>query len=249
MLKQTLLAALTCCALSATAQIDINALLQNAGSGVQMVPDTDPFEPNAFIGSFRMVMTTGDDPAGDVQEIEFHSSADKTLARTTGAGKAPGGMSMITDHKGKWTYMLMNDGKQKQAIKMKKMKLVDARADAPADPPEVTVTKETKVIDGHTCTKVIVKNEDGTWTGWVAKDVNAPFAAIARSMGVDKHQNMQGMEGVAGFPLEYTWEDANGSDRMHCTIKDLKVGKVDEQAFSLEGYQVMEMPAMPAMGR
>lgn len=250
MLKHFLITAAACCALSTHAQVDINALLQQSGAGISMVPDTDPFTPNEFVGSFRMAMTMGDGTAaGEKQEIQFHSSADKTLAKTTADGKAPGGMAMLTDHKGKWTYMLMNDGKQKQAIKMKKMKLVDARADAPADPPEVTVTKETKVIDGHTCTKVIVKNEDGTWTGWVAKDVNTPFAAIARSMGVDKHQNMQGMEGVAGFPLEYTWEDANGSDRMHCTIKDLKVGKVDEQAFSLEGYQVMEMPAMPAMGR
>ncbi|MBK6410311.1 MAG: hypothetical protein IPF78_11575 [Flavobacteriales bacterium] len=45
-----------------------------------------------------------------------------------------------------------------------------------------TVTKETKTIDGHLCKKVIARNEEGTWTAWVAQDIPTPFADLLRSM-------------------------------------------------------------------
>lgn len=242
MLKRTLLSLSVIGTLTCSAQIDLNSILQNSGSGMQMVPDTDPFNPNAFVGSFRMVMTMQDEKGGPTtQEVHYFSSADRTLMRMGGGAE---GMSTITDHKGKWTYMLMNSGGQKNALKTPKMKVVDARADAPSDPPEITETKETKVLEGRTCTKVIVKNDDGTWTGWVAKDIAAPFSDIARNLGAAGGQERKGLDQVKGFPLEYEWVDVNGSDRISCLVKDLKVGQVDASVFSLDGYQVMELPAM-----
>ncbi len=248
MLKTLLLPLALGCSTILAAQVDLNAIMQQSGSDVQMVPDTDPFTPNAFVGSFRMVMTVQEGAEAPAShDLHYYSSAEKTLVRMPG-GKGPGGGSMLTDQKGKWTYMLVDDGRQKMAMRTKKMKFVDARADAPSDPPEVTVTNETKVIDGRTCTKVIVKNEDGTWTGWVAKDIKAPFADIARSMGAGQGHDRNGLEQVQGFPLEYEWVDANGSDRMHCLVKDLKMGAVDASVFSLDGYQVMDIPMMPGAG-
>ncbi|HEY0977546.1 MAG TPA: DUF4412 domain-containing protein [Flavobacteriales bacterium] len=242
MLKQLLLPfAIACCTIL-HAQVDLNTILQQSGSGVQMVPDTDPFIPNTFVGSFRMVMTVQDGrDQPSTHNVHYFSSADHSAMRM---GEGQQSMTTITDHKGKWTYMLMNHGSQKQALKTAKMKVVDARADAPTDPPEITVTNETKAIDGHTCTRMIVKNEDGTWTGWVAKDIDAPFSDIARSLGASGGQEHKGLDQVKGFPLEYEWVDVNGTDRLSCTVKDLKLGAVDASVFSLEGYQVMELPAM-----
>lgn len=245
MSRTLLLSLLTIGTLTATAQIDMNSILQNSGNGLQMVPDTDPFTPNAFVGSFRMVMSVQDaNGQPSTRDVHYFSSTDHTAVRM---GEGQQNITTITDQRNKWTYMLMNHGSQKQALKTAKMKVVDARADAPSDPPEVTVTNETKVIDGHTCTKVVVKNEDGIWTGWVAKDIDAPFSDIARSLGAAGGQERKGLDQVKGFPLEYEWVDVNGTDRVSCTVKDLKVGAVDAGVFSLDGYQVMEMPTM--MGR
>jgi hypothetical protein len=141
--------------------------------------------------------------------------------------------------------MLMTDEKgKKTAMKSHKKKVSMDQQEAEEKKPEITVTNETKTIDGHMCTKVIVKSEDGTWTGWVAKDIKAPFEDMARNMAQrGNDQAMKSYAGVDGFPLEYEWVDAKDGDKMICYMKDLKVGAVDSSVFSLDGYEVMEMPS------
>ncbi len=107
---------------------------------------------------------------------------------------------------------------------------------------DVTVTSETKVIDGHTCVKVISTSEEGTWTGWVAQDLPTPFEDMLRNVS-NGDPNMTGrMSKLKGFPLEFEWVDADGKSSMHCYMKEVQVGKVDESVFSLDGYEQVEMP-------
>ena len=51
------------------------------------------------------------------------------------------------------------------------------------------------------------------------------------------------MSKLDGMTLEFEWTDANGKDSMRCYIKDVVVGTVDAGVFSLDGYEVMEMPS------
>lgn len=235
-----------------TAQVDINAILQASNAGVQMVPDTDPFSPNTFIGSFRMEMhlyKNGSEEQHSPMDMLMHSSAEKTCMETRTPGVKEQ-VRMLIDQKEKWQYMLMDEGTgNRMAMKTRKMKVVST-TDEQVSAPDVQVTDETKTIDGHLCKKLISKSEDGTWTGWMAQDIDVPFHSFMRDM----HQNGQHMysgaiAGVHGFPLEYEWISSKGDERIQCYIKDLKLGVVDEKIFSLDGYQVVELPALPAMGR
>lgn len=239
------------CATPSMAQVDMNAVLQQH-AGIRMEPDKDPFVPNAFIGSFTMDMRffeNGKESTDGPATSTIHSSADK-FAFDTQVPQMKERVRTIIDQKEKWQYLLMDDGSgNRMAMKTRKMK-VTREGEGNGNAADVQVTDETKMIDGHKCRKMIAKSEDGTWTGWMAQDIEIPFNSFMRGMqqqGGPMHN--EALEGIHGFPLEYEWVSSDGKERMTCVIRDLVQGTVDEKAFSLEGYEVMEMPAMPGMER
>jgi hypothetical protein len=204
--------------------------------------------PDAFTGSFRMELHSykkGKEEKHSPANMRLWSKPDMLLFEAESTDQ-PQRMRMLVDQRGKWSYTLMDNGQgSRTAMKMRLPELNDADKGEQADPPRITVTKETKVIEGRTCTKVIAESKEGTWTGWVASGTANAFAAMARGLagpGAPKHDH-HAATAVDGFPLEYEWVPANGDVRMACYIKDLVVGKVDERLFDLSGYQVMELPA------
>jgi len=237
--------------ITAQAQINIGNMMPKSATGgkdVSVEDDTSPFVPNSFIGSFRMenhLFSKGVEEKNSPTNMRYWSSAEMTLTKMElPDAKESEEMRILTDLKGKWQYMLMVDEKgTKTAMKTKKKTIV-VKDDGKDAAPEVTVTEETKVIDGHTCTKVIVKSTDGSWTGWVAKDLPAPFGDMMRNVKTGDPGMSKRMSELQGFPLEFEWADANGKDSMKCYMKDVVVGKVDESVFSIEGYEVTEMPSM-----
>ncbi|MBV6405180.1 MAG: DUF4412 domain-containing protein [Flavobacteriales bacterium] len=216
------------------------------GEGITVVDDNDPFVPNSFIGSFRMEthqFRSGAEQERSPMTLRYWSSADKALTEASSPG-APA-MRMLVDLKGKWQYMLMPESQgARMAMKMRKKKVVMTAQNGTADTPTVEVTNETRTIDGHRCVKVVARSSEGVWTGWVAQDLPAPFADLQRVAGTGDPRLTQRTAGVKGFPLEFEWVDANGTDRMVCKVHDLVAGTVDEARFSLDGYQVMELPGM-----
>jgi GLPGLI family protein len=235
--------------LSAAAQTDMNQMIQErmAASGVKMEDDTSPYVPNEFVGSFRMEMHMFDgatEQKNSPRNMRYWSAEDKTLNKMEMPEEKGRDMRIMTDLKNKFQYTLMTDEEGKKMAMKSKKKKVTMTEEKPTKEPEITVTNETKTIEGHLCTKAIVKTEDGTWTGWVAKDVKAPFSDMARNVGGRSDDKMmKSFKGMPGFPLEFEWVNAKDGGRMVCYMKELKVGAVDESVFSLDGYEVMEMPS------
>jgi len=234
------------------AQVDINSMMQNHAMGgmhgMKVVEDTDPFTPNEFVGSFTLELHSfqgGIEESNSPMNMEIASSANKSVMRMDKA-KVGSAVNVLTDHKDKFQYVLMTDEKgKKMAIKTKKMKILMSDS-AMKETPNFKVTNETKTIDGHPCTKIISKTDEGTWTGWVAKDIKAPLADMMRGMhGASSADMAQKMKGMDGFPLEFEYEDAKEPKRMVGHIRNLKIGDVDQSNFSLDGYEVMEMPMLP----
>ncbi|MBL7964156.1 MAG: DUF4412 domain-containing protein [Flavobacteriales bacterium] len=248
------------------AQIDMNKLLQQRsqqqqgqgappadGATVSVEEDNDPYVPNTFIGSFRMEMHTyknDKEEKDSPMNVRFASKADMTVVQPEVKDKGTQDMRMLTDLKNKWQYTLMTDDKgRRTAMKQRKTK-VSVKENKTDKSPEPTVvrTEETKVIEGHPCRKYIVTTDDGTWTGWIAEDLKGPFMDMARNMvKSDALTTARMPKDMEGFPLEYEWVEKGGKEKMVCYIRELKVGAVDEHLFSLDGYEVMELPsfAMP----
>ena len=222
------------------------------GSGVEdmkVEDDNDPFTPNEFVGSFRMEMHqfVKDVEAKDSPtNMRYWSSPDMTMIGISPEGSKGSDMKMLTDLKGKWSYILMTDDKGKKTAMKSRKKKVTFKTTEDDENVKFTVTNETKVIEGYTCTKVIGTTEDGTWTGWVAKDITVLFGDIANNMNRSAMQKKkQDWGGIQGFPLEYETVDKNGKDRMVVYVKDLQIGAVDPSVFSISDYKVMEIPGMP----
>lgn len=234
--------------ITANAQVNLGSMMpKGSGAGMTVEDDTDPFVPNSFIGSFRMENHMF---KNDVEEknspvtMRYWATAEQTLIKTEVPEQQGDEMRMLTDLKGKWQYMLLTDTKgKKTAIKTKKKKIT-VKDEGKRPEPKVTMTEETKVIEGHTCNQIIVENEKGTWIGWVAKDIPAPFADMARNIKTGDPALTKRMAEMQGFPLEFQWVDANGKDRMVCYMRDVLLTPPAESLFSLDGYEVTEMPSM-----
>lgn len=234
------------------AQAGLSSVMGQTGDlgQVKVEDDNDPFVPNTFVGSFRMEMHIfkgATEQNGSPANMQFWSNPEMTLIAMPKLDQGGGEIKMLTDMKGKWSYMLMTDAKgNKTAMKSRKKKVSYDQSAKEGDASKFTVTNETKVIDGHTCTKVVGTTDDGTWTGWVAKDIAVPFGDIANSMNRGAMQkNRQNWQGLQGFPLEFESVDKSGKDRVVVYVKDLQVGEVDPHVFSVSDYRVMEIPGMP----
>ncbi|HRD51219.1 MAG TPA: DUF4412 domain-containing protein [Flavobacteriales bacterium] len=214
-------------------------ILLSAGSPVA--------DPKAFTGSFRMEVHTFKNNKEDKHSpvnMRIWSREDMMLYELVMPGQQQQ-MRMLSDLRGNWSYTLIDNGQgSRTAMKMKRPEFSGLVDDKKGEKPQITVTKETKVIEGHNCIKVIATSKEGTWTAWVATGLRSAFLDMARAMdGQAAQQNRFARTDVEGFPLEYEWAPASGDERVVCNIKELVVGKVDDKLFDLSGYQLIEMPS------
>lgn len=227
----------------------VNSIIGTIGQ-IKVEDDNDPFTPNSFVGSFRMEMhhfKNGKENKDSPTNMHFWSSPEKTLISVALDGVKPGGggLKVLTDHKGKWRYFLMADAKGNKTAMKSRMKKYTFPSMDDGEQAKFTVTDETKMIDGHLCTKVTGTTEDGSWTGWVAKDIKVSFSDIAGNMSRNAMQGpKQDWSGVKGFPLEFETVSKDSKERTVAYVKDLQVGEVDPGVFSLSGYTVMEVPGI-----
>lgn len=217
----------------------------SAMNNVKIEDDNDPYVPSTFTGSFTMDMQSYTDgkPSTDAPHVmHFWSSPDKTLMEFQTSPGQSAQMRMLTDLKEKSTYMMMTDQKgNKRAMKSHKKKITYT---GDVDAAHFTVTKETKVIDGHTCTKVTGTSKDGSWTAWIAKDIDANLSDLMGASPMNAGKSSPDWKSVKGLPLEMDVADKDGHTTMVIHITDLMVGSVDPSVFSMDGYQVMEIPSM-----
>ncbi|HQX30503.1 MAG: DUF4412 domain-containing protein [Flavobacteriales bacterium] len=240
------------------AQTDAEKALieQYTGAGMPVVEkDDSPFVPNTFIGDFIMDITTMDKKTEKPQTMSIHyaSNAEMTSIRMDAAEMKGQEMTMMTDLKNKWQYMMMTDNNgKKTAMKTPKMKInIKETPDAEKDGSEtdVTVTNETKTINGHVCSKVIAKSKEGTWTGWMAKGVAVPFTDLTNNIASGnvsalKYDDRQ----ITGFPMEFEMVDAETNEKTQGVTREFNLGEPPASTFSLDGYQVVELPmALPGM--
>ena len=208
-----------------------------------------PAGPNVFTGSFRLEMHTfksGKEDKHSPVSIRYWSNADKLIYALEMPGQQQQ-MRMLTDLRANSSYMLIDDGSGNRTAMKTKRPEAAASAEK-GEKTQITVTKETREIEGRSCTKVIVVSTDGTWTGWVDMSLKSAFGDMARGMdGQAAQQTRHAHAEVDGFPLEFEWVPAKSDERIVGYVKELVVGKVDEDLFDLNGYNLIEMPsfAMP----
>jgi hypothetical protein len=117
---------------------------------------------------------------------------------------------------------------------------------------KITKTGETKTIDGYKCEKVIVESDQATSECWMTTDVKVSMqdimGAMASRNAKQYQQKMpQGYDKLEGVSIETATTNKKSGEKSNVKVHDIKIGKVDDAMFSIEGYQMMEMPPMPMM--
>ena len=229
------------------AQTDTDNVIKDrmARAGAVMEDDMGPFQPNAFIGSFRMELhhTHGATKTKSApMQLEVWTNVDHSLVRSSSGGIAPE-MTILKDLRGKKQYLLTTDDLGKRVALKSALKKMVPTGDGAANAPDIRMTEETRVIAGQVCKKLVAKDDRGTWIGWMATDLEVPFTYFMQSLGYGEMIAADQLDGVYGFPLQYEWTDASGTEGLTCVVEDLVVGAVKAEIFTLDGYQIVELPA------
>ena len=239
------------------AQFDVNRMIEERLAqlgqdeqpveGLIIADDDGPFVPNNFIGSFRLELHSfvGDSERTDSpKEFLYWSNADMTALQlnVTDAQGAPHPIKVITDLTNKWQYILMSDPSDKKIAVRKRKKKVTV-VDAPDD--VATRTTEMRTINGFKCTKTVVVTKEGTWTGWTTDGIPPPFEDMIGNMKPNSlsARSLIKYKNVTSFPIEYEWSDKEGKERIKGYVRDIKLGSVPDDAFSRQGYELIEQPA------
>lgn len=228
---------------------------KNGGAQVSITENTDPFVPLDFTGTFNMEMHSfknGKAEKDSPATIRMSMTSDRmAMIPTTAKGKEE--VRIFFDLKNKHSYTLMTDDKgNRSGFKTKMMKFSggtdgsDTKSDSDA---KMVRTGETKMIEGHTCTKYTYTSAEGNGTAWIAEDIKFDIMqTFAQMSGSAPNKDWQKVP-YSGLMMENNWNSADGKERVDMYIRDLQVGKVDEAMFSTAGYNLQDMTNMPSFGR
>jgi GLPGLI family protein len=137
--------------------------------------------------------------------------------------------------------MLMSGMMGNNAIKMNAKDLEKDTADLKKPKVDVSITNETKVIEGYTCKKALVTDEEGTIsTFWFTEDIYA----------AKKGQSYLSSD-VPGFPMQFEMNNNGMKMMMTVTKVETKLASKSSDLFNMsvpEGYKEMTADQLKQMG-
>lgn len=145
------------------------------------------------------------------------------------------------------TILTEKDGANKFGM-VRKMPDESELSDKEANDVKIITTNETKTIESYSCKKLIAETEDVASEMWITRDIGMTYSDLYRIMNRGKGpssdyvRKMKNYKDIKGFPLEMTITDKKKPDEItYITVKNLKVGSVDNSTFETNGYQMMDM--------
>jgi len=194
--------------------------------------------------SFTMEMTSAKQKDPVIMKVVSKGNKIALTPQVTGT---QGQMKIIVDHTAKKQYMLMDANGQKMAMAMD-MTDIEKAIEQSKDP-KITITKETKVIDGYKCTKVITETDESISEMWLTEDLGLNYGDLYKMVSSNKspqgsNYGIPAMKNVKGFPVQMVITDKKKNEAMTINIKNISKAKVEDKSFSMEGYQMMDMGNM-----
>lgn len=147
----------------------------------------------------------------------------------------------ISDETSGDVLMLMSGMMGNMAIKSNNKDQKTTDVDSIASNVEVTITKETKVIEGYTCKKAIVTDDEGDIANfWFTEEII-----------VSKKGQNSLSDDVPGFPMQFEINKGGMTMSMTVTKVETSLPKNSKELFSMtipEGYKEMTPEQMKQMG-
>jgi hypothetical protein len=203
-----------------------------------------------FEGSYLMRIEIPKKKTSSEMQITF--KGDKSCMEMLTAQNS-GKLKTIFDKKEKtMTVLVDKDGSNKIAMVRKMSDASSEMEGGGGKEPKVTVTNETKTIEGYDCKKVIAESDESTTEMWVTDGLGLTYTDMfgmmrsGRGPASNMSMNMHNYKDVKGLPLEmHISNKAKPDEETFITIKNIKKGTVDASIFDTTGYQMMDMSNMP----
>lgn len=198
-------------------------------------------------GSYTMII---EPPKAKEPITAYLNFMENKMAMEMVMGKEASVVRSIFDYKNNtMTTASEKEGSNKFAMVMKLNKDVIDKANEDV---QFKATDEQRTIDGYLCTKVIVETKDGITEMWLTKDLNISYENTIGMMPKTKNNPTSGFlrdfkqwKGVEGFPIEMiSYQKKKPDEKSTIRFKDIKSGIVNEKAFDLSGFQIMDMTQM-----
>lgn len=203
---------------------------------------TEQYAPLKFTGSLRLEFqgsVNGENDKSGPEGAQITIQGEKLLVEFTVVGARH--MGELVDFGTKTQHILMVDEQGTQSAMVRRLEReFIVNADTTNNPERA---EETRTMEGYTCRKYLFSDAYGTAEIWIAEGEDVDVSEAFRRMGADSTIGAVPGMSVVGVVLESTWTSADGSIKTVTRTKDLKVGKVKKDAFSLDGYTVLDLRA------
>ena len=160
------------------------------------------------------------------------------------------GMVTIYDRQTRKTTMktIKNGEKTAMITKMPRVKVGVSKKAIDEGKYTVTETGNTKTIEGYLCKEYLIETEDEITKAWMSEKILLDLASMSDLVRVKNAQgamtNYNNVYKINGFMLEAHTEIKGKNITRDVYIRDLKMGQVDDNIFSTEGYQVTDVSSM-----
>ncbi|MEZ4776286.1 MAG: DUF4412 domain-containing protein [Bacteroidia bacterium] len=213
-------------------------------------------QPSSFIGSFTLSSSEykngklkKDNPVSMTYHIDKFQFATELESQDDEVTE----MIMIYDRQTRKSTMKTVKGNEKTAMitKIPNIKVGVSNTSVDKENYTITPTGQTRVIEGYLCKEYIVDTEKELSHVWLTEDLNVDVTSLTDFIKVkDSNGGMTDYTNVykiKGFLLE-SHTETKGKDETHdIFIKNLKIGSVDKNIFSTDGFTVTDMSSLGSM--
>ena len=175
--------------------------------------------------------------------IKVSSNGSKTVMQPMNMGPQ-GSMKILVDSENNKQYMLMEANGKKMAMSVDPFN--PSKEIEKTKEPKITVTNETKTIDGFKCNKIIAETDNHISDVWLTQEAGLSYPDLYKIMNSSKGASgagnvMPALSDVKGFPIEIVSKDKKKDETVTMNIRNISRDKLDASYFSLDGYQVTDL--------
>jgi hypothetical protein len=106
---------------------------------------------------------------------------------------------------------------------------------------------ETQVIEGKTCYKVLVSDDEFETESWITENIAIKMEHLFGYMNMqskDQNKYEEKFGNIQGWAMKSTSTDKKTGEKTIVLTKNIKQGAIPVGMSSTEGYKLMEMPDM-----
>ncbi len=199
-----------------------------------------PVKKNEFVGSFKwkIINLKNDKPVKNgTATLHYFFDHYLTAIRPDNISRSTTITTIIYDLYDKKVTTKVENSEKKMATIIKIAEVAPVQVDI-----EIKPTQDAEVIEGYTCKKYLVESETSFGEVWVAEELFNNFANTDHRIPfINGENSLPGLSVLKGLPMKGNYTIRESGQRVALTVSDMKVGDVNQDVFTLVGFEVMDM--------